>query len=153
MSEKLKEYKDQCLDLCWLMVIQDPPVFLQCEACKEGDKFDKNTYREYTQGGDKVAFAVWPALFLEKGGALLSKGVVQCKKRPMSASFNSKTGGLDVKAFVNKPKSQSLKMQGNSKMEIPKALQTEIRIPDAEKNENTQNSDGRRNSASQSQHF
>jgi hypothetical protein len=41
------------------------------------DTFDRQVYKEYTQMGTKVKFLVWPALFLHKGGALISKGVLQ----------------------------------------------------------------------------
>jgi hypothetical protein len=40
------------------------------------DTFDRQVYKEYTQMGTKVKFLVWPALFLHKGGALISKGVL-----------------------------------------------------------------------------
>lgn len=39
--------------------------------------YDKQIFKEYTTMGRRVKFLVWPALFLHKGGPLLSKGVVQ----------------------------------------------------------------------------
>lgn len=71
------------------MVIQDPPVHLGSEVCKRGDVFEKNHYKEYTESGNYVSYAVWPALFLQKDGPLLCKGVVQCSKQRLSGSFRS----------------------------------------------------------------
>ncbi|XP_053399679.1 uncharacterized protein LOC128557083 [Mercenaria mercenaria] len=84
-SDALKLYLQKCIELCWLMAIQDPPVHLKCEDCKKGDLFDKNMYKEYTQSGPFIAYTVWPAVLLEKDGALICKGVVQCDKRLSSS--------------------------------------------------------------------
>ncbi|XP_053399682.1 uncharacterized protein LOC128557084 [Mercenaria mercenaria] len=84
-SDALKPYLQKCLELCWLMAIQDPPVHLKCDGCKKGELFDKNMYKEYTQAGPLIKYTVWPAVFLEKDGALLCKGVVQCDKRLTSS--------------------------------------------------------------------
>lgn len=65
-----------CVNICWKMVIQDPPMFLH-PGVKKGGTFDKSVYREYTSSGQKVVFTVWPALYLHEGGPLLQKGVVK----------------------------------------------------------------------------
>lgn len=65
-----------CVNICWKMVIQDPPMFLH-PGVQKGGKFDKAVYREYTSSGQKVVFTVWPALYLHEGGPLLQKGVVK----------------------------------------------------------------------------
>ncbi|XP_063416074.1 centrosome-associated protein CEP250-like [Mytilus trossulus] len=68
----------KCFKLCWKMVVQDPPMFLD-EGPQKDKAFDKNVFREYTNSGTKVVFTVWPALYLHKNGALLVKGVVKVK--------------------------------------------------------------------------
>ncbi|CAC5361569.1 unnamed protein product [Mytilus coruscus] len=70
------EFTEKCVMICWLMVVQDPEMFID-DDMSPGERFNKDIYREYTQSGTKIAFSVWPALYLKKGGPLLSKGVVQ----------------------------------------------------------------------------
>ncbi|VDI63566.1 Hypothetical predicted protein [Mytilus galloprovincialis] len=67
---------DQCVNLCWCMVIQDPVMHLDGDIT-QGTTFDKNTYKEFVKSGNKVKYVVWPALFLHKDGPLLHKGIVQ----------------------------------------------------------------------------
>ncbi|XP_053399685.1 DNA ligase 1-like isoform X2 [Mercenaria mercenaria] len=113
-SEALKLYLQKCLELCWLMAIQDPPVHLKCDVCKSGDPFDKNMYKEYTQAGLSIKYAVWPAVFLEKNGALLCKGVVQCAKQ-RSRSFRS----TQEKNVIQVPtKSASVRVTGTQALTI-----------------------------------
>ena len=66
----------KCVNLCWLMRIRDPPVYIDFDI-RIGDTFDDNIYRAYTRSGPFIKFLVWPALFLENGGAMLNKGVAQ----------------------------------------------------------------------------
>ncbi|XP_053399681.1 uncharacterized protein LOC123557348 isoform X2 [Mercenaria mercenaria] len=107
-SDALKLYLQKCLELCWLMAIQDPPVHLKCEGCKKGDRFDKNMFKEFTQAGPFIIYTVWPAVFLEKDGALLCKGVVQCAKL-RSRSFRSS----QEKTVIRVPmKSASVRVTG-----------------------------------------
>ncbi|XP_071126091.1 golgin subfamily A member 6-like protein 22 [Mytilus edulis] len=67
---------EKCIYLCWCMVIQDPVMHLDNDPVSN-TPIDKNTYKEFVKSGDSVAYVVWPALFLHKGGPLLYKGVVQ----------------------------------------------------------------------------
>ncbi|XP_063416155.1 uncharacterized protein LOC134697800 [Mytilus trossulus] len=67
---------EKCVYLCWCMVIQDPVMYLDDDPIP-CTPIDKNTYKEFVKSGDSVAYVVWPALFLHKGGPLLYKGVVQ----------------------------------------------------------------------------
>ncbi|KAL4230708.1 hypothetical protein ACF0H5_011083 [Mactra antiquata] len=76
-------YRDACLNIAWLMAIQDPPVYLECgdESCKSGDNHDSSRYKEYSNPGDMVDFPVWPATYMKQGGLILQTGVAQCKSR------------------------------------------------------------------------
>lgn len=69
---------EKCIKLCWMMIMQDPPMILQ-EGPKPGSTYDRNIFREYTSSGTKVEFTIWPALMLNEGGPLLVKGVVSVK--------------------------------------------------------------------------
>lgn len=71
----------KCLELCWFMNLQIPPMCVDFET-KPGDAFRSNLYREYVTPGKTVAFVVWPALFLYDGGGVLCKGVAECVKTP-----------------------------------------------------------------------
>ncbi|XP_062583077.1 uncharacterized protein LOC134244843 [Saccostrea cucullata] len=76
--EIAKPYLKKCVQICWLMVAQDPPVYLKTSA-KKDNKFDKEIYREFTSSGTKMDYVVWPAILLHEGGPLLKKGVAQPK--------------------------------------------------------------------------
>lgn len=74
--EYTKPFLMKCIHICWLMVGQDPPVYLRFSD-KSGDKFNKDVFREYTANGKVLDFVVWPAIFLHENGPLLKKGVAQ----------------------------------------------------------------------------
>ncbi|XP_053399109.1 uncharacterized protein LOC123558279 [Mercenaria mercenaria] len=44
---------------------------------EEGERFDKDLYKEYTVRGQYLDYIVWPALFLYQDGPILSKGIAQ----------------------------------------------------------------------------
>lgn len=74
-SAKLKSFLKECIQICWLMVGKDPPMYLKIP--EKGSKFNKNFFMEYTKIGENVKFTVWPAIFLYENGPLLKKGVLQ----------------------------------------------------------------------------
>lgn len=69
----VKTYSKQCAMLCWLMVVQDPPMDIGFSIT------DVHQYKAYTRSGQQVDFVVWPPLYLQKGGNLMSKGIAQMK--------------------------------------------------------------------------
>ncbi|XP_052078582.1 uncharacterized protein LOC127716434 [Mytilus californianus] len=72
-------YFNKCIAICWNLVIQDPPMYLETVKL-EGKLLDKEHYKEYTKSGTKIKYIVWPALYLfcnDKKGPLMAKGVVQ----------------------------------------------------------------------------
>ncbi|XP_060582812.1 uncharacterized protein LOC132739174 [Ruditapes philippinarum] len=73
------KYFEACFNLCWLMAVQDPPMCFGPDV-RQGDVFDTDLYEAYTKSGNTVAYVVWPALLLHKGGAVLYKGVAQGKE-------------------------------------------------------------------------
>ncbi|KAL5011705.1 hypothetical protein ScPMuIL_010256 [Solemya velum] len=80
-SPHTRQYIGRCLELTWLMCIQDPPMYLHCNI-QCGEPFDLKKFKPYTKSGKKMDFLVWPALCLEqpKDGVMMSlasKGIAQ----------------------------------------------------------------------------
>ena len=78
-SKSCQKYIKSCIDICWLMAIQSPPMYLDFEIDKKS-KFDDKKYKAYLKTGKKIDFMVWPPIYLTKGGNLLAKGVVEGKR-------------------------------------------------------------------------
>ncbi|XP_053392088.1 uncharacterized protein LOC128554801 [Mercenaria mercenaria] len=76
----IENYIDKCITLCWLMAIQDPPVYIDVETQRHDAKLDTERYKHYTQSGTAVDYIVWPVLYLHEGGHILCKGIAQGKK-------------------------------------------------------------------------
>ncbi|XP_052793227.1 uncharacterized protein LOC128227064 isoform X2 [Mya arenaria] len=72
-----EKFINESVELCWLMAVQDPPVYVDSNVNKHKQPLDKNLYKYYTQKGKLVDYVVWPVLFLKKDGPLLSKGIAQ----------------------------------------------------------------------------
>ncbi|XP_063413433.1 uncharacterized protein LOC134695889 [Mytilus trossulus] len=70
-------YIENCVNLCYYITVQDPPMVIDFVP---GHIFDKQSWKEYTRSGTEVEYVVWPALYLYKGGPIMSKGVVQPKE-------------------------------------------------------------------------
>ncbi|KAH3727947.1 uncharacterized protein LOC127854234 [Dreissena polymorpha] len=75
--KQIQAYVQKCLEICWSMAVQYPPVVMDTEIKRDGQPFDYAAYRPYTQSGPFFDFIVWPALYLNEGGGLLYKGVAQ----------------------------------------------------------------------------
>ena len=73
-NEGVQKYISSCVEIMWLMVVQDPPLALSISS---SSRFDTQVFREYTKRGPDVDYVVWPALLLHEGGPLLCKGVAQ----------------------------------------------------------------------------
>lgn len=93
LDDKLSAYVKEAAEICWLMCIQDPPIFMVTRIT-EGHTFDKQLFSEFTARGEEYHYMVWPALLLEKDGQLLSKGVAQPKTKNDSADASN--GKFDI---------------------------------------------------------
>ena len=73
------EYVEKCVELCWLMAIQSPPVAIDDNVEKyKKQRFDDRRFKPYTKKGQVIDYVVWPMLSIS-GGGMLGKGVAQCK--------------------------------------------------------------------------
>ncbi|XP_069129201.1 myosin-4-like [Argopecten irradians] len=75
----LELYTRKCVEVCWLMSTQNPPLSLYKDV-KAQDTFQVDLFQFYTCGGTAVDYLVWPALLCEENGNLLRKGVCQGMK-------------------------------------------------------------------------
>ncbi|OWF47087.1 uncharacterized protein LOC110454830 [Mizuhopecten yessoensis] len=78
-NEKVRQYAEACINLCWLCAIQDPPIEFIYNV-KEGEKIDSGYFKPYERSGKTVEYLVWPAMLLHKSGPVLTYGVVQVVK-------------------------------------------------------------------------
>ncbi|XP_045211906.2 uncharacterized protein LOC123563265 isoform X2 [Mercenaria mercenaria] len=72
-ENSIKRFVQECLKLCWLMVIQDPPMSIITKPDAKGN----DNFKAYKTRGKHLAFVVWPALLLEEGGPLIMKGIAE----------------------------------------------------------------------------
>ena len=75
-SAHCEPYVNRCIELCWLMTVQDPQLHLDFDA-QNGDRVDESLFKHFTKSGEYIDYLVWPVLYLHSKGPLLKKGVVQ----------------------------------------------------------------------------
>jgi hypothetical protein len=73
-----EKFMKKCVEVCWLMNSQDPPVTIDTTYSK-GAEFDGDRFRSYTKSGKLIDYVVWPPVMLHKDGQLLCKGVAQAR--------------------------------------------------------------------------
>ena len=69
-------YLRQCLKLCYLMQTQFPPMVMDFSA-RPGDPLTPDRYSSYLTRGPKIAYLVWPPIYLHKGGPCIGKGYAE----------------------------------------------------------------------------
>ncbi|WAQ97963.1 hypothetical protein MAR_022336 [Mya arenaria] len=72
-STELDKFVSKCVELLWLMEVQDPPM--QLIWAEQGHRVDKDRFTFYTKRGEVVQQSIWPAVLLHKDGPLMSKGI------------------------------------------------------------------------------
>lgn len=75
----INKYIDRCLEIMWLMSVQDPPMTLKWPFENQNTDDMLQSFRHFTKFGIQLDYVVWPALLLYEGGPLVVKGVVQMK--------------------------------------------------------------------------
>ncbi|KAL3878833.1 hypothetical protein ACJMK2_031161 [Sinanodonta woodiana] len=75
-QSSLKLYVNRCVELCWFMCLQDPPMYV--EWCVSGDH-NTGDFSSYTRSGTTVNFCVWPCVRQYENGPLMAKGVAQMR--------------------------------------------------------------------------
>ncbi|XP_053400467.1 myb-like protein X [Mercenaria mercenaria] len=79
-QESVVYYLKKCVNICWSMHSNEPPVFVEFPDITENIVFDTNKFKPYTKSGKYIDYIVWPAVYLHEGGPLLCKGVAQGRK-------------------------------------------------------------------------
>ncbi|XP_021352067.1 uncharacterized protein LOC110449496 isoform X1 [Mizuhopecten yessoensis] len=72
--EQIHKYVERCVELVWLMSVQDPPMFLA--SADAGDKVRTDLFTYYGRKGRTVSATVWPAVLLHSDGPIISKGYI-----------------------------------------------------------------------------
>ncbi|KAL4229696.1 hypothetical protein ACF0H5_010084 [Mactra antiquata] len=75
-----KTYIDKCVQLTWLICIEDPPIHMAYG--KRNDALDMQFYKPYTKQGKYIDYIAWPALqHKDMKGSVLLKGRAQGKDK------------------------------------------------------------------------
>lgn len=70
-------YLTRCVDTCWFMCIQDPPLYI--DIAEKGKAVDTKLFNLNKLGGDIVDVCVWPVLLLGDTSGIVCKGQVLTK--------------------------------------------------------------------------
>ncbi|XP_033743556.1 uncharacterized protein LOC117329638 [Pecten maximus] len=73
-ADAIHKYVDRCIELIWLMSVQDPPMYLV--SAEKGDKVRTDLFTYYGSKGKVVESTVWPAVLLHSNGPIISKGYI-----------------------------------------------------------------------------
>ncbi|KAH3843440.1 myosin-9-like isoform X2 [Dreissena polymorpha] len=71
---ELMPYISLCFELSWCMASQEPPMYLLFKV-RHGLDIEPDKFDTYQSNGKRVDYILWPAVFLEEGGACLQRGV------------------------------------------------------------------------------
>ncbi|XP_045206656.2 myosin-3-like [Mercenaria mercenaria] len=99
-------FTKECIEICWLMVIQDPPIVF-APAVQRGSRFNTDLYKPYTSSGTHVGYVVWPTLLLHKDGPVLAKGVAQGYRKKSAGGDRYRDSSIEGTGKNNKISSQS----------------------------------------------
>lgn len=72
MKPRLEMYIDKCVECVFLMLVQQPPMYLRFPV--KGDKMEYSEFKPFRKKGEIIDLCVWPAVLLHKDGPLVSKG-------------------------------------------------------------------------------
>lgn len=79
-TELMKDFAEECIAICWLTQVQDPPMAFEFNY-DHGVQLDKDLMRQFTVSGDIVDYVVWPIMRLTSDGPVMVKSVVQPIKK------------------------------------------------------------------------
>ncbi|KAH3830305.1 hypothetical protein DPMN_103545 [Dreissena polymorpha] len=88
-SKAMQSYVDKCFELCWLCVVQVPPLALNFDT---GDRFDSSLFTEYTKRGPLIKFLAWPSLHIFENGPVVMKGFVETQEFESPSAVSEKDG-------------------------------------------------------------
>lgn len=119
----VQKFTEEAFDICMLMCVQDPHVVIGNVIDNPDSTFDATKYKAYTKSGKRIAYFVWPPLYLHQDGPILAKGIAQGqqdslkKKRAPSKIPVAANDGTETQAIVQKQENS-----GTSKQETTKPL-------------------------------
>ncbi|CAG2189071.1 uncharacterized protein LOC143060988 [Mytilus galloprovincialis] len=70
------DYIKKCAEVCWIMNVQNPSIFLDFDL-RYGYVIDQHSFSTFRKHGDYVNYVVWPAVYLNRNGPILCKGIVE----------------------------------------------------------------------------
>ncbi|KAK3607030.1 hypothetical protein CHS0354_020460 [Potamilus streckersoni] len=78
--EKSRIFAERCVQVVWLMSIQQPQLCLEWIETNAGRKslFDPDSFISYKKSGQFVDYCVWPLVLLHDNGQILAKGIAHC---------------------------------------------------------------------------
>lgn len=79
LPKPILEYVNACIEITWLMCIQDPPMVITWAS--ERETINTNYYKCYKTSGNTVKLCVWPLLLLHSKGPTVSKGYILPNER------------------------------------------------------------------------
>lgn len=79
LPKPILEYVNACIEITWLMCIQDPPMVITWAS--ERETINTNYYKCYKTSGNTVKLCVWPLLLLHSKGPIVSKGYILPNER------------------------------------------------------------------------
>ncbi|XP_033743552.1 uncharacterized protein LOC117329634 [Pecten maximus] len=129
-AEHIPVFFKKCIELCWLMCLQNPPVVIGEDAAVSGT-FNAERYKPYTNTGTIVSYNVWPPLLHHQNGALLVKGVVQPfkeeKKKELPKKEPPSSNKTDLSKTYHTPSSGTKSL--NSAGYAPNSTQRQTASP------------------------
>ncbi|XP_069129048.1 uncharacterized protein [Argopecten irradians] len=73
---RLRQYIYSSIEISWDMLLQTPPMVLDF-SIEKGRAIDPEVMEHYSYPGPRVEFLVWPTVYRQCGGPVLSKAIVQ----------------------------------------------------------------------------
>ncbi|XP_060566866.1 uncharacterized protein LOC132725703 [Ruditapes philippinarum] len=118
----IAKFIEKCVSVCWLMSIQDPPVYIDVKIDMHGERLSTDIYKPYTKSGKFIDYIVWPVLYLFEGGNILSKGIAQGMNEVASddiiVSMEEDKALEKIDGDLGKSKDNDMVMNENSGNEI-----------------------------------
>ena len=110
-DKRVERYVHMCIEITWLMCVQDPPMVL-VDKIDRGADFDTELFRRYDYSdGDKFDYLVWPALLSHRNS---KNPVVKGIAKPIQLKRDVRDSPVDSRGSVASEGRSSPKSKRNS---------------------------------------